>query len=128
MSSQENVDFLGVFKEYLPDFDLPTAYQVRNLVLAKINELEQKIIEDRAKFRAEMQARAEELGLTPSDLFPSEPKTKAAPKYKDPDTGKTWSGKGKKPNWVVDALNAGKSLDDLLIQTTVVDSDPEIGF
>ncbi|EZP55904.1 H-NS histone family protein [Delftia sp. RIT313] len=43
-------------------------------------------------------------GLTPSDLFPpAKGKTKGsvgAPKYRDPATGATWTGRGKPPNWI----------------------------
>ena len=38
-----------------------------------------------------------------------------APKYRNPETGDTWTGRGLKPKWVEAALAAGKSLDDLLI-------------
>lgn len=38
-----------------------------------------------------------------------------APKYRDPATGKTWTGRGLKPKWVEALLAAGKSLDDLRI-------------
>ena len=34
------------------------------------------------------------------------------PKYRDPVTGNTWTGRGKKPRWLTDQLDAGKSLDD----------------
>ncbi len=39
-----------------------------------------------------------------------------APKYANPaDSSQTWSGRGRKPNWVVAALEDGKTLDDLAI-------------
>lgn len=38
-----------------------------------------------------------------------------APKYRDPATGKTWTGRGLKPKWVAEILATGKSLDDLRI-------------
>lgn len=42
------------------------------------------------------------------------PKTAAA-KYRGPN-GETWSGgRGRKPNWVVELLAAGKSLDDFAV-------------
>jgi len=38
------------------------------------------------------------------------------PKYANPaDKSQTWSGRGRKPKWVVEALDNGKSLDDLKI-------------
>lgn len=36
-------------------------------------------------------------------------------KYKDPSTGATWTGKGRKPGWVVSFLEAGGSLEQLAI-------------
>ncbi|MDZ5456038.1 H-NS histone family protein [Azohydromonas lata] len=39
-----------------------------------------------------------------------------APKYQDPASGKTWTGRGLKPKWVTEALESGKSLDDLAIK------------
>lgn len=36
-------------------------------------------------------------------------------KYKDPSSGATWTGKGRKPGWVVSFLEAGGVLEDLAI-------------
>ena len=49
-----------------------------------------------------------EYGLTESDVFPSArgarststAGTKVAPKYRDPATGATWTGRGKAPKWI----------------------------
>ena len=41
---------------------------------------------------------------------------KVAPKYRNPaDPAQTWSGRGRKPLWVIAALKSGKKLDDLSI-------------
>ncbi|MEX0278578.1 MAG: H-NS family nucleoid-associated regulatory protein [Ruegeria sp.] len=43
-------------------------------------------------------------------------KTKAAAKYQNPeDPTQTWTGRGRKPKWVNDALKAGKTIDDMEI-------------
>lgn len=42
--------------------------------------------------------------------------TSIAPKYCNPKTGATWSGRGKRPKWIVDAENQGVSLDTFLIK------------
>ncbi|MBR1819227.1 MAG: H-NS histone family protein, partial [Neisseriaceae bacterium] len=34
-------------------------------------------------------------------------------RYVNPTTGETWSGKGRKPFWVEQALKSGKSLESL---------------
>jgi DNA-binding protein H-NS len=37
-----------------------------------------------------------------------------SPKYRGPD-GKTWSGRGMKPRWLTDAIQAGQKIEDFLI-------------
>lgn len=42
--------------------------------------------------------------------------TKAAPKYRNPaDPEQTWTGRGRKPQWVHDALHSGADISDLEI-------------
>jgi DNA-binding protein H-NS len=49
-----------------------------------------------------------EFGLTAQDVFPgraskgmaSKAVSKVAPKYRDPATGQTWTGRGKAPKWI----------------------------
>lgn len=36
-------------------------------------------------------------------------------KYRHPDTGETWTGRGKAPRWIVQAESEGKRRDDFLI-------------
>jgi len=64
-----------------------------------------------------------EHGLTVADLT-GKPTVKSgatvgkpvAPKYRDPVSGATWSGRGLKPRWLVDALrDTTKSLSDYAI-------------
>ncbi len=129
MSNEKSIEFTALLSDYVPHLDFQTACNVRDLMLARITELEQDIIDKRIALRNEMLERADALGIDIPDLFP-EPvkvKVKAPPKYQDPtDPTKTWSGKGKTPKWLNAALESGKTLDDLLIPTTNV--DPEIGF
>lgn len=42
-------------------------------------------------------------------------KPAGVPLFVDPASGKTWTGKGKQPNWIVEGLKKGKSKDDYLI-------------
>ena len=62
----------------------------------------------------------EEYGLTSDDLFSkragimksgSKSVAKVPPKYRNPETGKTWTGRGKKPLWM-----AERSKEDFLIK------------
>lgn len=48
-----------------------------------------------------------EFGLTAQDIFPGraaktsgKAAAKVAPKYRDPVTGQTWTGRGKAPKWI----------------------------
>ncbi|MDH0851837.1 H-NS histone family protein [Delftia tsuruhatensis] len=61
--------------------------------------------EAKAKAVTEARALIQEHGLTAADVFPAKgtkPKgSVGAPKYRDPATGATWTGRGKPPNWIV---------------------------
>ena len=64
---------------------------------------------------AQVRAIIAEFGLSSSDIFggkkPAEKKgNKVAPKYRDPLSGNTWTGRGIAPKWL-----AGKNKDDYLI-------------
>jgi DNA-binding protein H-NS len=44
-------------------------------------------------------------------------KAKALPKYANPQNlERAWSGRGRKPLWVIAHLEAGNSMDELLIK------------
>jgi DNA-binding protein H-NS len=77
--------------------------------------------EDRhkAKARAKLEAIAKEMGYALADLIGVEAKTTRAPavtKYRHPENAAlTWSGRGRKPQWFVDHINAGKDPSNLTI-------------
>ena len=81
-----------------------TAYKE---LLARKAELDAQIAQAQAEAKAEAVAEAraliQEYGLTAADVFPAaKPKgSVGAPKYRDPATGVTWTGRGKPPNWIV---------------------------
>ncbi|AUC52460.1 MAG: H-NS histone family protein [Sagittula sp.] len=66
--------------------------------------------------RAAEQA-AKEYGFSLEDVMTAGPKgSKSAPKYANPaDPSQTWTGRGRKPNWLIEALNEGKSLEDMAL-------------
>ncbi|SLN59691.1 DNA binding protein, nucleoid-associated [Roseivivax jejudonensis] len=78
-----------------------------------------KTIDQRRKAEAKRaaDAAAKEYGFSLDDLVAEGGKLgKGLPKYKNPDNAsQTWTGRGRKPNWVIAALENGKSLDDLKI-------------
>jgi DNA-binding protein H-NS len=68
-----------------------------------------------AKRAAEMATK--QYGYSLEDVLASSSKgSKGAPKYANPDDRtQTWTGRGRKPNWLIDALAAGKSLEDMAL-------------
>ena len=91
-------------------------------LLAEREALEHKITELRAVELSEaiikIRALVDEYELTANDIFSSKSSaktrktstTKVAAKYRDPVSGKEWSGRGLAPKWL-----AGKNKEDFLI-------------
>ena len=51
-----------------------------------------------------------------TELSPKKAKTVLPPKYRHPENPEqTWTGRGRQPDWMKDALEKGKSKDDFLI-------------
>ena len=77
--------------------------------------------EDRhkAEARTKLEAIAKEMGYSLAELIGIEVKKTRAPavaKYRHPENpALTWSGRGRKPQWFVEALDAGKTTSDLAI-------------
>jgi DNA-binding protein H-NS len=63
---------------------------------------------------------AASIGTTPEELLGRQARASAAKvqaKYRNPDDPSlTWSGRGKRPTWVNEALAAGKTLDELAVE------------
>ena len=61
---------------------------------------------------AQMNRMAQDSGFALSDIFGKSPK-KSVAKYINPDdSSKTWTGHGRKPQWLVDKLSAGSTMDE----------------
>ena len=43
------------------------------------------------------------------------PSSEVKPKYRDPNTGETWSGRGRMAGWLKRKLDAGENPDDYLV-------------
>ena len=92
-------------------------------LLAQRAELEKKIEIERAAARAQALTTVRQLctehGITPADLAPSASKSKpratgvVPAKYHNPETGDTWTGRGKEPVWI-----RGQDRGAFLISTT----------
>ncbi len=96
-------------------------------LLSQIETLQSQVAEVRQKEVSDAIAKVrsiiDEYQLTVGDIFPNTRAAKSsstggkrsggkvAAKYRDPMTGKTWSGRGLAPKWL-----AGKNKDDYLIK------------
>lgn len=90
-------------------------------ILSQIEDLKRKAEDARkqemAGAIAEIKRLMAQFGVSADDLgFSSrggKAKTRSvgAAKYRDPASGKTWSGRGRRPRWVVELEVQGKSLD-----------------
>ncbi|MDP2450457.1 MAG: H-NS histone family protein [Polaromonas sp.] len=104
-----------------------------NQAEAKVNELREKLAEQKNNERAQAIASVRELiktfQLSAAELDLSGKKSpvrkdrpigdkrmSVAPKYQDPVSGKTWTGRGKTPAWLAAQLAAGHSKHEYLIQ------------
>ena len=78
--------------------------QQQEALAQQIEEARKKEIADAV---AQVRALVNDFGLTQQDVFTGGRKsakstsgTKVAPKYRDPATGQTWTGRGKAPKWI----------------------------
>ncbi|MDF3084350.1 H-NS histone family protein [Burkholderia sola] len=88
---------------------------------AQMNSLAEKAEEARlAEFQAvvdDIRAKVAEYGVTEKDIFgvrrvraTKKSTGSVDPKYRDPKTGATWSGRGRAPAWIKDAKNRNRFL------------------
>jgi DNA-binding protein H-NS len=74
----------------------------------------EKRVEDAASTKEQLRVMAEKAGFDIKELFGSRGGKRSASvvKYRNPkDTSQTWTGRGRKPNWLVDALKKGAKID-----------------
>ncbi|WP_341908074.1 H-NS histone family protein [Polaromonas sp. YR568] len=100
---------------------------------AKVNELREKLAQQKNSERTQaiasakeliqnFQLSATELGLSQKPVAtrkakaPQDKRSAVAAKYRDPISGKTWTGRGKTPAWLAANIAAGHSKQDYLIK------------
>ena len=98
---------------------------VDNLSYAQLLDLQQKITvaiserkaADAQATREQLRAMAEKAGFDLKELFGGKrAKGASVAKYRNPkDTSQTWTGRGRKPNWLVDAVKKGAKIDSFAI-------------
>jgi DNA-binding protein H-NS len=101
---------------------------VEKMTLKQIEDLEGRIATVKAKVadatKAEVKAKIDALlknsGFTIADLYPQAGKGrgrgKSVAKFVNPeDSSQTWTGRGRKPNWLVARIKKGAKMDEFEI-------------
>ena len=99
-----------------------SADELSKLISSARSQLEQSRSQQVGEVRSKIEALLKAAGLTLAEVFPRQvgkgkSKGSVAAKYRNPeDPSQTWSGRGKRPRWLVAALKKrGVTLDSLLI-------------
>lgn len=103
-------------------------YDLEALSLGELKKMQKDVAKaistyqdrQKAEARAKVEAFARELGYSLAELVSTDTKSSRAPavaKYRHPkNPALTWSGRGRKPQWFVEALAAGTTAGDLEIR------------
>lgn len=104
------------------------AINVDKLSLKELHDLDHALAKvlagardrEKAEIKAKVEAMAASHGFSVSDLFGSArgrgKGSVSAAKYANPDNrSETWTGRGRKPNWLVARLKKGAKMDDFAI-------------
>jgi DNA-binding protein H-NS len=115
----------------MSEIEILSAEALAQMSLADLKTLEKRVtkaivtFEERQKLAAlkAVEEKAREMGFSLSELTGvasgsgrGKSKTAGIPKYANPsDPTQTWTGKGRRPDWFVAAVDSGKSPEDLEI-------------
>ncbi len=112
-----------VIPEDLPDVGIyilnkMTAQHLRDMVKHAHGILESKEIVEKEALLGVFEQEAQAKGFSLDELFGKRSKTvKGQAKYRNPESGETWSGRGRAPQWINAAKKEGRKLEDFVIQT-----------
>lgn len=94
--------------------------QLRELTKDIDKELKRRESEERKNIKTQIRELAASIGMTPEEVLGIEPAKKSTtgePKYQNPDNPEqTWTGRGKRPAWINEAIKQGKTLEDMKIR------------
>ena len=99
----------------LYDYSIP---ELNDLAEDIERELKRRNEEERKKVLVKVKELAASVDMSLEEVltYSSSKKTKGAPKYLNPANPKqTWTGRGKRPSWIKEALEQGGALEDMLI-------------
>ena len=101
------------------DYDQFSIEQLEQLVKDLPAQINRRKRAEKKEVKKRLEQLAQQSGFSLHELVSAtekETKPKAPPKYFNPTNGEqTWSGKGRKPAWFVEAIDAGRTESDMLI-------------
>ena len=95
---------------------MPTYLELKAQAEALAQQAEEARLAELDAIISSMREQIAEYGITADQLFgrrravAASPRAPIAPKYRDPKTGATWSGRGKAPHWIAGAKNRTRFL------------------
>ena len=95
----------------MTDFTNMSIPEIQALIASAQEAIALKKESEKAQVLEDMKALAKERGFDFSDFTSTKkPRKKSEAKYRNPENHEqTWTGMGRKPNWLVATLEAGKS-------------------
>jgi len=124
-----SIDLSSLSSDELKDLSKRLAKEIRIRAIREVKETERAAVQKTKELFLQMRDLAARHGMSVEDVIaggarrrrlrgtgPAVAKSKSPPKYRNPDDPeKTWSGKGRKPGWIVAGLAKGKNLEDFAI-------------
>ncbi len=103
-----------------PNFQTMSVDQLWELYEQIGRSLSEKLTSEKRQVELRLgKLQGDSMGISSTEE-PRQPYPKVRPKYQNPnDPSQTWAGRGTKPRWVIEMLDAGMSIDDLRIRETV---------
>ena len=94
---------------------------LKQLVSDAEKEMQRKRKAEVRNVRQQIEKLASDIGMTPAEVLAFDKrkssKTVGEPKYRNPDNAaQTWTGRGKRPQWFIDAENKGISREAMEIK------------
>jgi DNA-binding protein H-NS len=106
-------------KDSTPDLSKLSFEELQTLARDVETEIAARREAEKGRVLQQMRELAGSIGMTVEELLGRESKTRASKveaKYRHPENPDlAWSGRGKRPAWVTEALGAGKTLEDLAV-------------
>jgi len=102
------------------DLSKLSSEELKNLIAEAERSLRERNQRRVMELRREAEELAASLNISVAELLgldkSKRSSTKLAPKYMNPsDPSQTWTGRGKKPRWLADALERGEPIEKFMI-------------